>query len=713
MLILLLLTLSYFYHPWARGQTQPAELDPVVVESQSTRNNSLSRIYNDEVNRVQIIKPYNLRIKQAQTFSQLIDNERGIDAQTSCAFCGAKRLTINGLRGEHTTLLVDGLPLHSTVSSFYGVDAVPLAGIDSIEVYRGSGAALSAPESIGGAINITTKDVLANAGNLMISRADDGQQFLNGSLGLKLGSKASLLVATNLGLSPRLDLDSNLVSELPSQSTQGLLAKLTYAIDSDKDLSFRVSRATMKSFGGSLVLNHLQSPTTDLVDGDDFKDNDVRNPFLGTQSQIADTVSIDRSEAALIYNAHQSNGAHLRIAVGHAQQDQASIYNHGYDYANRDLLTVSQLQYRMPWTESHLIAVGIDSKDQQMDSRSQVLYQQMNPPLLQDDLTYSSIGAFIQDTWVASESFETSLVLRADHLKINWLDLNREISQTIFAPRLMLKKIHNSVLTSRFSTGVGYRIPMSLFESQHGTNHYGFLVDIDKVEISQSMTYSLMAQWIDDFIEASTHITRLENMAYGLDRADLELPTVFTTADETFFIPVFDISYGRRITPHWSVEILAETFRYSDSYKIKLPVAAIEDRFTLTSDINLKKWSFSQRLNIIGARNLAKYGYDKHYNRATTDSDPLSDTFGDTFASEQKLQSAPAFMTLDLNFEYRWTEDLTLAVGLLNVLDETQTKRGDGPTTWALHGNHYHLDNFHLWGPLRGRQIFLTLSGSI
>ncbi|NDG26389.1 MAG: Plug domain-containing protein, partial [Proteobacteria bacterium] len=61
--------------------------------------------------------------KNAPTLSEAVAGESGVDAQTSCATCGSKRVTVNGLRGEHTTILVDGVPLHSAVSSFYGVDA--------------------------------------------------------------------------------------------------------------------------------------------------------------------------------------------------------------------------------------------------------------------------------------------------------------------------------------------------------------------------------------------------------------------------------------------------------------------------------------------------------------------------------------------------------------------------------------------------------------
>ena len=95
-----------------------------------------------------------------QSIADLVRDQVGVDAQTYCANCGAKRLTINGLRGEHTSILVDGVPLHSAVSSFYGVDTIPLLGVQEVQVMRGAGASLTNPEAIGGTLNIVTVDPL-------------------------------------------------------------------------------------------------------------------------------------------------------------------------------------------------------------------------------------------------------------------------------------------------------------------------------------------------------------------------------------------------------------------------------------------------------------------------------------------------------------------------------------------------------------------------
>lgn len=695
---------------WAQEPTTtsaPNELAPVVI---SEKSDSDLRIKKDEINRVESLKPAKLEKKQAQTFAQLINNERGIDTQTSCAFCGAKRITINGLKGEHTTILVDGLPLHSTVSGFYGVEAIPLGGIDSIEIYRGAGAALTVPESIGGAINIVTKEIVSTGAETILSLANDGQKNISIMGTKKIGENSGFLLGVQYGEILPIDIDNNGISELPRQKTQSVITKFTHQLNDADDISFRLSYAELKTIGGTMTNLEVFSAPPLLAGSADFPNNDVRNRFSGDQAKITDNIRLNRLELASVYRKQLNADSHLKFSLGGARQNQNAIYSHGYDYDNRDQLWVAMLSYQRILNDSHVLELGLDSKNQIMDSSSQSLYVQRTPPLQEDDLNYSSLGAYAQDTWFINPENEMSLVLRYDRIKTHWVNLEKNLERSVLAPRLFYKHIHNPVLTSRFSAGLGYRSPMTLFESQHGTDHNGFVLDINELETAQSLTYSLAGQRQDDFFEAGAHVTRLEHMAYGVDQALIDAPTIFRNSKDPYTISVFDLSYGRRITHEWTLEGLFEVFDYPSGYKEKLPVAAIEKRFSLSSNIEWGKWTASQKIIVIGERNLTAYGYNRHYNIAYT-SDDITDpvNFGQTVVQDQKRQTAPTYFTMDLNFTRSFGEASSFGLSVLNVFDYTQTRAGDSPTTWDLHGDHFHLDNFHIWGPLRGRQFFVNL----
>lgn len=691
---------------FAFASEESSELSEIVVQSRS--ENDL-RLKKDEINRVEVIRAESLRKKQAQTFAQALANEKGIDAQTSCAFCGAKRISINGFKGEHTTILVDGLPLHSTVSGFYGVEAIPLGGIDSIEIYRGSGASLTAPESIGGAVNIVTREVISSGADFDLSLANDSQR--NASvLGMKsFASGGGLLIGAQAGEIQPLDRDSNRISEVPRQNTHSVFSKITLKPNETDEVSLRLSSASLRTIGGSMNRTILDRAVETTAVSDEFDRRDVRRRYLGDEQKITDNVSLDRLEAALAYRHQLESEAAIRLALGGAIQDQRAIYSHGYDYDNKDHLWVGLIEYQRTIGERHLLTVGLDSRNQTMDSDSQALYRDRSPPLAQDDLSHRSIGGFIQDTWLIDDQNELSAVLRVDSLRTNWSDLDKTIERTVLAPRLMYKHVHNSVYTSRASLGLGYRSPLTLFESQHGMSHDGFLLEIDELETAQSFVYSLAGQWHDDFFEVGAHITKISGMAYGVDQVEIDGPTIFRNSRDDYTISVFDFGYGRRIFEGWTVEGLVEVFDYPAGYKEKLPVAALEQRASVTSNLEWGRWNASQKIVFIGARDLAAYGYERHYNIAPSE-DPLDPSFG-LGGEDQKWQAAPAYFTVDLTLSAKIGESFSAGLAVLNLLDYTQVGAGDGPTTWDHHGDHFHLDNFHIWGPLRGRQVFLTLRG--
>jgi outer membrane receptor for ferrienterochelin and colicins len=684
--------------------TAQSELGEIVVSG-----GRAGRLKQAEIQRVDSLRPKDLERKQAQTFSQAIDDERGVDTQSACAFCGAKRITINGMRGEHTTILVDGLSLHSTVSSFYGVDAIPLGGIDSIDIYRGSGAALSAPESIGGAINILTKDIVANEREVNVSVAHDGQKNSSAVVAQKLGSNFGLLLGAQLGEIVPIDLDHNGISEQPRQTTKSFLGKLTQKWSENFHSSLRLSLAQLDTIGGALDKIRLDKPYGPAAP-EDFTNKDVRQKYIGDTRKITDNVKLDRMEAATIHQLRLSADSDVKLSLGGAYQKQQAIYNHGYDYDNLDRLWVGVLEYNRALNDSHFLKIGVDHKDQFMNSDSRELYQKNR--LQQDDLRNQNTSLYIQDTWLVSDATELSLALRLDHVRVEWLDLKQKLERSIVAPRLFLKHSHNSVLTSRFAYGLGYRAPLTLFESQHGLDHKGFVVNITEMERAHSFLYSLAGQRLNDFFEVSAHLTRLQNMAYGLDRSNLDLPTLFENAKDTYDVTVFDASYGRRIRPWWTVEAVAEMFNYPRGYKEKLVVAAVEKRLSVLSNLEWGQWTASQRLSVVGARDLSAYNYNRHYNIAYQDNDVSSPTFEQMTAIDQKRQTAPTYFTLDFTVQRRITQNIVLGAAVLNALDYTQTGAGDSPTMWHVHGQHSHLDNLHIWGPLRGRQFFVSLKGT-
>lgn len=102
-----------------------------------------------------------------------------------------RNVVLNNLPGRFTTLLIDGIPIFSSVSSAYGLDSVSLGGIERIDIARGAGASLIAPEALAGTVSVITRRPTENEflfnqqfgsfGNI-VSEAFAAKAFTGGAL---------------------------------------------------------------------------------------------------------------------------------------------------------------------------------------------------------------------------------------------------------------------------------------------------------------------------------------------------------------------------------------------------------------------------------------------------------------------------------------------------------------------------------------------------
>lgn len=636
--------------------------------------------------------------------TDLIQDQPGVEAQVYCANCGAKRLTINGLKGEHTSILVDGIPLHSAISSFYGVDNIPTTGLSQVEVMRGTGASLTNPEAIGGTINLITTDPLTfehklNSAYGINDRVDIQSYNLSFATGLKGENKKWGIVAMGQGsLNNTWDEDGNFIAELPQRDIKSGMLKGRFLLGKNFDLSVRLGYSELEIIGGFHDPFKPSTVRENEANENDFVNGDVHNLFIGDPEKIMDWINVERSELGINLTNYLSSDLTLEVKGGIVNQQQTSIYQHGFDYANEDNLFVGDISLQYVTPSSNIWKLGIFQKIQNLRSASRKIFD--TGIAQKDNFNYSSSALYLSNTLFLNK-FEFDFALRADRIDIDWRELENRVTKTFLAPRFLALFNQTDHLTHRFSYGRGYRAPLTFFESQHGNNESGYEVDITDLEESHSLVYSLSYNKPKYYATFGSHFTYLENMAYGFE--ELQRPTKYRNYNEGLNVWVNDLLLGYKFSEKLLVEATFEKFDYQTRYKKLLPNTAIEERAIFRSTFTGDKWEQITTFTVVPSRDISAYGeYDNHFKNRVQSAEPFQSP-----RLVKKGQKAPTFATLDLGFAYKVKPKSKFTFAINNVFDYTQVKSGDSPATFHWHFVHGHFDGLHTWGPNAGRQFVM------
>ncbi len=655
-----------------------------------------SGMLKDVIQKTEVISGESIEKAQAENVTEAIAKTPGVRVSNECSMCGVKRVMLNGLRGEHTTVLVDGIPTHSMVSGFYGLDATGSAGIERIEIARGAGASLIAPEAIGGVINLITKE--AKRDELVVDIA-------GGETGYRKASAVGTLVTNNDSTRitfvaqadnrNQVDGDNNHVSESPSMDNKSASLRLSQELGEQNNLTLRASHSDSDIFGGptdtsiGAVKNDFFTDPT-FASEQLFEDDDVRNRFTGRGWETTEWIRTKRNEFSGSWLHEANERFNFTLTTSLAQHEQNSFYE-GFIYDADDDVQYNDIRANYALTSAHHLTFGADSRRETL--RSHTNADSVN--YVSDSFDYNSAGIYAQDTWTATDALQVAIAVRADTLMADFVDPQKpgkEIDQTLVSPRLDMRLTHSDELSSRLSLGQGYRVPLSFFESDHGLldSGSGFNINIDRVERSKSANYSLNLENEKWSATASLAYTRVENLAY-LSADENDVPTLDQLKDSVD-VTAFDLAATYKITDEISISAIAEQFHYGKTIKPAFSIAPIEQRLTLSTDVEIGKWDTYLSAVWIGSRNLLPYGT------------PQNPTF-DAAGNHPKSTEAPSFWTIDLQTTYSLSDQYKLYLGAKNMLDYTQVKDEQTPLFFEDGG----FDVAHIYGPLRGREIYLGI----
>jgi len=650
----------------------------------------------DVIQQTEVLDALTIENKNALSLTAAINNEPGVNVSNECSMCGVKRIMLNGMKGEHTTILVDGLPTHTLISGFYAVDAIATTGVDRIEVARGAGASLIAPEAIGGTVNIITKEAYENTASFDIAKGSHDFTAMKGlATGVSEDGKTGLTFIGQYDKQDQEDHDDNGVSEAPFIENLSFTTLLTQDLSDTSNIQLRLSKVQSEIFGGPVIGKVVNSVGAAIAgyDGEEseqlFVDDDVRNDFIGKPWETTEWIDTSRDEAYVKYLTEISDTTVAEFAVSYAKHVQDSFYE-GIDYQADDTMWYVRAKFDMELSDEHFITFGADSRHEKMRSSTDAL--EAVEAYQSDAFDYDTSGIFFQDTWIPMDELEVAIAMRIDKVTADFVDPDKvgtEIDETFVAPRLDVRYFHSDELTSRFSTGRGYRAPLSFFETDHGIldAELGYQIDIDSLEESLSASYSLAYDTDALAVSASIAHSQVDNLA-SLEETEEGVP-LLTQLEETAAVTTIDLTVGYNVTENFTVNMGLEKFNYDDAFKSSYAIAPVEERASFELQYEKDNLKVFWSTVWFGEKNLADYGYEGYNIKG----DPTS----------VKTLTGEAFSSSDIKVQYQLTEQTKIYAGVSNIFEKTQIDGGETPLFYDANGGY---DVAYIYGALHGREMY-------
>ena len=337
---------------------------------------------------------------------------------------------MNGLEGPYTMVLIDGMPIVSSLSTVYGLSGIPNALIERIEIVKGPSSSLYGSEAIGGIINVITKKP-EKAPLLTVDLMSTSYLENNIDIGIKsrIKSKVSILTGINyFNYNTPTDLNNDNFTDVTLSNRISVFQKWNFKQKNNKLFTIAGRYLYEDRWGGEMNWTP-EHRGTDSIYGESIYTSRVE--LLGSyQLPIDEDIKISFSA-----NSHQQNS-----------------YYGDMLYVGDQKIGFSQIVWNkvLPW---HDLTMGSSYRYTYYDDNTPATQkEELNNP---ENTHISSV--FGQDEFKINENQKLLLGARVDFSNNHG---------TILTPRLgykiKLKKTHSL----RLNSGTGFRV-VNIFTEDH------------------------------------------------------------------------------------------------------------------------------------------------------------------------------------------------------------------------------------------------------
>lgn len=680
---------------WAHAAERPVQLDEVTIESVNERSNQRAMrkgALREDIVMTETVGARAIEKSGAANVNEAVDKNPGIAVQTECSICNVRNVLLNNLPGRYTTLMVDGIPIYSSVSNAYGLDSVALYGLERIDIARGAGASLIAPEALSGTINLVTKRPTRAENIIQAQVGNFGQRRLDAFMARPLNGGA---VTASVHADRHLSVDGNGDGISEYTGYRRYMAGLGWFIDDvgGFKLRGRLDLVDEKRGGGALGTDYANIQNN--MDGNPFDfsrgplGSPDRNgwinpedgsiiPYEAGRGGMSEIIFTKRAQMTTSAERRLADNSRVRLSLGVAQHKQDSFYEGDlYDAKQRQYYL--DANYQFPVHGGWLLTAGASYRYEDLKSQG-VLFDGNVQVNGLDNYVFRTPGVYIQGyKTFFDDKLELNTSLRVDR--------HNEYGN-IVSPRLNALWHHSPMLSSRLSLGKGFRAPTSFFEQDHGILSTTRIIrEVKKAEESQNLSYAL--NFADDRLAftASYNFNRIKNMAM-LDsgaEVDGQPVTIFSSSEKPVTVQGLDFNLSYQLTPALTVSGGAEFSKYKFD-EGTLVFARPNHRFFAGVDYESGPWDLTARVTVTGPMDLKKFYGEDVFN----------------FNGSRKREKSPTFATVDVRGQYSLNKNVSLYMGVDNLFDYKQIDKEN--FLWVNGKGEFDVTYF--WGPSRGRFIY-------
>ena len=383
---------------------------------------------------VEVFTPNFFKKNPSPNVYEALQNVNGVRPQLNCNICSTGDIHINGLEGPYTMVLIDGMPIVSSLSTVYGLSGIPNSLVERIEIVKGPASTLYGSEAIGGIINIITKKP-QNAPLFSAEVFTTTWLETNADIAAKfnLGKKISVLTGVNyFNYDLKMDNNNDGFTDVTLQDRISVFQKWNFKRKDYRLFSIAARYLYEDRWGGEMNWTPASR---------------------GGDSIYGESIYTTRWELLGSYQLPLKEKIFLSVSVN--DHTQNSFYG-TTPYMAKQFIGFGQLHWDKKIGRHDLI-VGAAARYTLFDDNTPATQNSdsLNPHNMRSKVWLP--GIFVQDEISLNKKHKLLLGLRYD---------NNSIHGAIFTPRLGYKWTINTNNILRLNTGTGYRV-VNIFTEDH------------------------------------------------------------------------------------------------------------------------------------------------------------------------------------------------------------------------------------------------------